>query len=288
MVTLPTRPTILLTGATGTIGAAVRRSVAQLDAKLLFGTRQPRSPDERAVDFSDRDGLVAAFTGVDLLFLLLPLVPNKLQLAENAIWAARQAGVKQIVRSSGMGADAASPYELLALNGAIDEQVRASGLAWTILRPNSFMHNFINYFGDMIRGGALYLPQGEGATSLIDVADIGAAVAAILAQPQQHQGQIYTLTGPAALTNSEAMHTLAQASGRAIDYVAVDEATAAAAMAGMGLPQPLIQWMLSWHRASRDGQAAAVTTTVTTLTGQPPRTLAQFAQQHAALWAAAA
>lgn len=281
---LATTPTILITGASGTIGSALRHALAGLDGKLLFGTRQPRAANERAVDFTDREALVEAFHGVDLLFLLLPLVPGKLQLAENAIWAARQAGVKQIVRSSGMGADAASPYSLFALNGAIDELVINSGLAWTIIRPNSFMQNYVTYFGQIVRDGALYLPQGDGASSLIDVADIGRAVAAVLASPERHQGQIYDLTGPEAVTNSQAMATIGQAVGHPVSYIAIDDASAHAAMKGMGLPEVMIDWMLSLHRAVRDGACAAVTNTVRDLTGSAPRSLARFAAEHAAVW----
>ena len=79
-----------------------------------------------------------------------------------------------------------------------------SGLAYTIVRPNSFMQNYINYFGGMIRDQqSIFLSQGQGRISLIDVRDIAAVDAEILASPETHRQKVYDLTGPEALNNEE-------------------------------------------------------------------------------------
>jgi uncharacterized protein YbjT (DUF2867 family) len=128
-----TRNHILVTGATGTIGRAL---VAELQARGADFAVMSSRPAAGAVhgDFADVASLEQAFRGVDTLFLLLPLVPGKVALAQNALKAARAAGVRHIVRSSGAGADADSPVSIAALQGQIDALVAASGIAHTFLR----------------------------------------------------------------------------------------------------------------------------------------------------------
>jgi uncharacterized protein YbjT (DUF2867 family) len=102
---------ILVTGASGNIG---RELVAQLKARGADYAVMSSKQAAGAVrgDFADRASLERAFKGFDTLFLLLPLVPNKVELAKNAIAAAKSAGIRHIVRSSGLGADAQSPGSL--------------------------------------------------------------------------------------------------------------------------------------------------------------------------------
>ena len=110
---------ILVTGASGNIGrpllaalTAQNANVKAMSSKAIAATATATATataNSVAGDFADPTSLQRAFAGIDTLFLLLPLVPNKLDLARNAVAAAKAAGVKHIVRSSGAGADASSP-----------------------------------------------------------------------------------------------------------------------------------------------------------------------------------
>ncbi len=273
---------ILVTGATGAIGS---RLVARLNELGADFTTMSSKPGQGAQgDFADAASLTRAFTGIDTLFLLLPLAPHKLQLADNAIAAARAAGVKHIVRSSGAGADADSPVSLAQLQGRIDAKVVASGIAYTLLRPSGFMQNWITFTAAQVKAGAVYAPHGNGAQSVIDARDIADAAAAVLTQPAAHAGKIYNLTGAEALTDAQMLAAISAAIGRTVQFVDVPESAAQQAMNDMGMPAVMIGWFMSLNHVIKQGWAAGLTDDVLHLTGHAPRRFADFARDNAAAW----
>jgi NAD(P)H dehydrogenase (quinone) len=275
---------ILVTGASGTIGSALVERLRTVGADFAVMSSRKRAPGAVSGDFADLDSLSAAFAGVDTLFLLLPLVPNKLQLAANALAAAQAAGVRHIVRSSGAGADAASPVSLGRLQGQIDDMIAASGIPYTLLRPVGFMQNWIHHNAGQVRAGTFHAPHGDGAQSMVDVRDIADAAAVVLADPAAHAGRAYTLTGDDVLTSAQVVAVLSAAAGREIRYVDVPEAAAVQAMRGMGTPEVVIDWLMSLSHATKQGWTAETTGDVLRLTGHPPRRFADFAIEHRAVW----
>lgn len=276
-----TRNHILVTGASGTIGSAL---VAELKARGAdFAVMSSKAgPGTVLGDFNDSASLERAFQGVDTLFLLLPLVPGKVEMAQRAVQAARAAGVRHIVRSSGAGADASSPVALAKLQGDIDAMVAESGIAYTFLRPNGFMQNWVTYSIQALKSGTFYAPHGEGAQSLIDARDIAAVAAAVLCDPAPHAGQAYTLTGPEALTDAQMVAQIGAAAGHPIQYVDVPEAAAREAMAGM--PPVMVEWFMSLNYIIKQSWAAGVTSEVQRLTGKAPRRFSDFVAENAAAW----
>lgn len=279
---------ILVTGASGTIGSRLVEHLRSRGADFAVMSSRPGHsvPGVRTVvgDFADPASLRQAFAGIDTLFLLLPLVPHKLELARNAVAAAQAAGVKHIVRSSGAGADADSPVALARLQGQIDALVSASGLATTFLRPAGFMQNWVNFSANQVKAGTYYAPHGTGAQSLIDARDIADAAAAVLLDPAAHAGKVYTLTGSEALTNPQMLAIISKAIGREVRYVDVPESAAQQAMQGMGLPPALVEWFMSLNHVIKQGWAAGITGDVQQLTGHAPRRFADFVQENAAAW----
>lgn len=132
-------------------------------------------------------------------------------------------GVRRIVLASGRGIDnpdyAKDSGGVLEGILASEAAVRESGLEWTISRPGWFAQNFSEgFFADAVRAGELRLPAGDGAASFVDAEDIAAVVVAALTE-DQHAGRIYELSGPRAVTPTEAVATISEASGRAVRYV---------------------------------------------------------------------
>ncbi|KNZ33144.1 MAG: nucleoside-diphosphate sugar epimerase [Methylibium sp. NZG] len=281
---------ILVTGASGHIGTELVNLLKARGADFAVMSSRPGSAAAGVLgipgDFADPASLQRAFSGFDTLFLLLPLVPNKLELARNAVQAAKAAGVRHIVRSSGAGADAASPVSLARLQGSIDQLVVESGIAHTFLRPATFMQNLVNFSAAQIKGGTLYAPHGDGAQSLVDVRDIAECAAVVLADPAAHAGQAYTLTGGEAFSNAQQMALVSRAIGRPVAYVDVPEAAAVEAMQGMGVPAPLIGWFMSLNHVVKQGWAAGISGDVAALTGHPPRRLEAFIAENVAAWRA--
>lgn len=279
---------ILVTGATGTIGSALVRALQARGADFAVMTSKPATRTDGVpvvvADFADRASLDRAFASVHTLFLLLPLVPNKRVLARHAVDAAQAAGIKHIVRSSGAGADSQSPVAIARLQGEIDDMVRASGIPFTLLQPNSFMQNHVTFNAAQIRAGAYYAPHGNSATSVVDARDVADAADAVLSNPAAHAGKHYTLTGPEALTDAEQMAEISRALGRTVKYVDVPDAAAVDAMNQYGVAPELIEWLMSLHHVIKQGWAAGVTTDVQALTGQAPRTFAAYAREHVSAW----
>ncbi|OQA34042.1 MAG: NAD(P)H azoreductase [Betaproteobacteria bacterium ADurb.Bin341] len=279
---------ILITGATGTIGSEV---VKALKARGLEFAAMSSRPDQMidgkpAVfgNFARPETLRQAFRGIDTLFLLQPLAPEMAEFGINAVDAAKAAGVRHIVRSSGGGADPDSPFAIAKVHGQVDRYVQESGLGWTLLRPNAFMQNFLTYYLEQIRSGAYYKPNGDGATSLVDVRDIAECAAAVLADPAAHAGRIYTLTGGEALTNSAQMAAISAAIGKEVRYVDVPEAAAVEAMTGLGFPPKVIDWLMSLNAVIKAGYAAGLSNDVRQLTGHAPRRFTDFVRENAAAW----
>lgn len=279
---------ILVTGASGHIGSELIKRLQSrgADFAAMVSKSGREVPGVKVVvgDFGDAASLQRAFKGFDTLFLLLPLVPQKLELARNAVQAAKAASIKHIVRSSGAGADPASPVSLARLQGAIDAIVTDSGIACTFLRPSGFMQNLVNFSAAQIKAGTYYAPHGQGAQSLVDVRDIADCAAAVLVNPAAHAGKAYTLTGAAAFNDTQQMALISKATGRTVSYVDVPEAAAIDAMKGMGMPDVMVDWFMSLNHVIKQGWAAGLSPDVQQLTGHAPRRLEDFIAENAVAW----
>ena len=277
--------TVLVTGATGTIGRDVTKQLARKGAAVRAGVRdQAKARKQFAVDialatfdFEDAPSFRDALEGVEKVFLLPPLMPNQTEVTNAFVDAAKRAGGRHIVKLSAIGADASQPYTFGKWHAANEQHIRESGLAFTFLRPNSFMQNFMNYFPP--RDGTIYLPWGNGKASLVDTRDI-AAVAAEALTSDRHKGKTYTLTGPAALGIAEVASILSETADREINYIDVPESAARDGMLQAGLPQWQVEPLLELHAANKQNRWTAVTADVEKVTGNPPTDFAQFARDR--------
>lgn len=288
--------TILVTGATGTVGTQLIKALSNRGLtvragvhSLIKGERLKQlNPDVQLVeiDYHKPETLRVALTGVTRLCLITPFSEDQVELAKGVIDAAREAGVEQVVRLSAAGADAEPGIQLGRWHREVEQYLAQSGLGYTILRPGSFMQNFANYNADSIcHEGKLYMPLGEGQVSYIDARDIAATAAHILAaDTQAHQGQAYTLTGPAALSTTEVAAAIGEATGQPVSYVDVSEEAAAQSMTAS--PAWMRDAMLELHGLAKAGYAAGTTSTVEEITGCPPHTFAQFAHDYSSCFIA--
>src|SRR6267378_6170954 len=193
---------VLVTGATGTIGRDVARQLSGKGVAARAGVRDQAKARKQfgadialvPFDFENEKTFSGALEGVEKVFLLPPLLPNQLEVMNVFVDAAKRAGVRHIVKLSAIGVDEATQPTAVKWHGANEQHIRESGVAFTFLRPNSFMQNFITYFPP--RNGTIYLPCGNGKASFVDVRDI-AAVAAEALTSDGHEGKTYTPTGPA-------------------------------------------------------------------------------------------
>ncbi|TLM92485.1 SDR family oxidoreductase [Hymenobacter jeollabukensis] len=282
----------MVTGATGTVGAELVRALSNRGVHVRAGVHsvikgdrlRQFNPEVQLVelDFQRPETLGVALTGVDRVFLLVPLAETQVEDSKRFIDAAKAAGVKQVVKLSVMGAEAEPGIQLGRWHREAEQYLAQSGLPYVILRPNSFMQNFLTYQGASIRGqGRIYQPQGEGRASYIDAFDIAEVAAAILtADVARHHGRAYPLTGPEALSNNEVATIISQTTNHPVQYIDVPEEAARQGM--QGAPQWMIDAIMELNALIRAGYTATITTDVQQLTGRPPRTMQEFVRVHRA------
>ncbi len=283
--------TILVTGATGTVGSEV---VKQLSAKgadvracchTLSKADKIRGPgvEIAEVDYSKPETVEAAFKGVEKLFLLTPLVDNMVEMTAQLVAEAKKAGVKHIVKLSNpdFGADAEARIPPIRWHRQAEKIVKESGIPYTFVRPIGFMQNFINFYGETIEArNAIYTATGEGKQGIVDARDI-ATVAVEALTDSGHEGKIYTITGPEAISYNQAADILSEVLGRKISHVNLPEEDARKGFEEAGLPEWLINTAIEGERITREGRLSAVLPTVEEVTGKKPISFEQFARDYA-------
>ncbi len=286
---------ILITGASGTAGGAVLEAAraASLPLRAMYrsdsdAARAPARVPSVIADFAHPASLARALDGIDRVFLVCGPIPDLVELEGNMIEACRAAGVRHLVLNSALGAGR-FPKSFPSWHMKVEAKLKESGLGHTILRPNGFMQNIALYDAPSIRAqNAFYGALGEARVSLIDVRDVGAAAATILANPAPHAGQTYELNGPEAVSPAEIAARLSRAAGRPIAYVDIPVEKQREAMLGAGMPDWQVTAILELQEYYRSGACAAVDDVLPRLLGHPARTLDAYLRENLSAFAAEA
>ena len=283
-------PTLLVTGATGNSGSELAQLLAARRVPFRAMVRALNEPPARTLaalpgvevvagDFNDAASVATALVGIERAFLLT----NSTAQAETQQLAfvelARQAGVRYLVKQSQWAA-AGSAVRFLRYHAAFEAAVRASGLAYTFLRPNLFMQALLGFKMSIAEQGKFFAAIGEVRISAVDVRDIAAAAAAALTEPG-HENRVYELTGPTALTHAEMAAGLATALHRPVAFMDVPPAAMHDALLGLGMDAWQAEGVIEDYAHYHRGEAATVAAGVHEATGQAPREFAAFARDYA-------
>jgi uncharacterized protein YbjT (DUF2867 family) len=281
---------ICITGAGGTVGREViqQLELARVKFRAAYFSKEKvdaalaNGIDAVIIDYNHPETLRAAFRGCDKLFLLGPNALNQTQLELNAVEAAKAVGVQHIVKQSVMGAEDEA-FSLALIHRPVEKAIEASGMAWTFLRPNSFMQNVVTFMSETIKAESVFFSaSGEAKIAHVDVRDIAAVAVKALTEPT-HAGQAYTLTGPEAMTYDELAQELSAVLGRSISHVSLSPEDLKHGMLAEGMPEAIADRMLDLERYYREDQASRITNDIQQVTGQEPRRFAQYIRDYGSL-----
>ncbi len=283
---------ILVTGATGLNG---RELLHRLSAKGVPARALVRSitraeglsslPKVEIVegDMARPETLAGALRGVDRAMLISSSDPAMLEVQSNLIEAARRAGVKHVVKLSGIMPELDSPFRFARMHAEIERRLEASGMAFTHLRAGEFMPAYFRQAPSIVAKGAMFLPMENAKIASIDVGDI-AEVAATALTSSGHEGKIYPLTGPEALTMAEVAEKLSTATGKTIRYVNVAPEDAKRAQLAAGMPPYMADALAELFAERRKGKEAQVSSVVQMILGRRPISFDEFAMRNASIF----
>jgi len=209
--------------------------------------------------------------------------PGMLDVQTNFIEAARNTGVTHVVKLSGIIPELDSPFRFARMHAEIERRLEVSGLAFTHLRAGEFMPSYFRQVPSIVAKGALFLPMEDARIASVDVGDI-AEVAAIVLTTSGHEGKIYPLTGPEALTMTEVAAKLSAATGKTIRYVNVTPEDAKKARLAAGMPPFLVDALDELFAERRRGKESVVFPMLETLLGRPATSFDEFAVRNATVF----
>ncbi|WP_326566204.1 NmrA family NAD(P)-binding protein [Amycolatopsis rhabdoformis] len=286
--------TVLITGAAGGTGRAAVRESLELGLRVRAMVRtvddRARALEAQGVevvvgDFQDITTLRPVVEGSDAAYFVHPIQPGLIQATVNFAQAVKETGGATTVlnlsqRNTGRESAGVSTRETF-----LSQEVFGwSGIDVIHLRPTMFLE-WLTYPWILpnLRRGKLWMPAGAGTSSIVAVADLGRAIAALLNDPSGHVGEIVPLSGPAELNQTQMAAELSGALGREIRYedAALDEFVAV--VAGLGVPAYLVDSIRGIMLDYQAGRLSGFDDNIEKLTGKPPVSIAEFARERAGL-----
>jgi len=281
---------VLVLGGTGTVGSQVVTELLSRGAEVSVLTRDPKKPLPPGVkavagDLLDPSTVRSAFAGMDGVFLLNAVSATECHEGLMAVNGARLGAVKKLVYLSVQDADKAPHLPHFGAKIPVEAAIRASGIPFTILRPNNFFQND-SWYKDAMLGHDVYpQPFGDVGLSRVDVRDIAEA-AAIALTTASADGETVNLAGPEVLTASATAAKWGGVLGRKIAYGGNDlDAWEKQSLAF--LPAFMVfdfRLMYAFFQEKGLKGTPADLARLTALIGHPPRRFDAFAAETARAW----
>lgn len=292
-MTISKTPTILITGATGSVGGELTKLLTRQNIPFRAMVRSIERAGALAshkcaevieADFNNSDQVFSALQGVERAFLLTNSSEQAETQQSSFVDAANRAGVKHIVKLSQWAADENSPVRFLRYHAAVERKIIDSGIAYTFLRPNLFMQGLLGFRDSILRQGKFFAAIGEAKITAVDVRDIAASAAAALTE-DGHTGKIYNLTGPEAVSHGELAEKLSAALKLQVNFIDVPPEAMREALLSFGFPEWQADGLIEDYAHYARGEASEIATGVQTATGKPPRSFGDFTRDYAPAFA---
>lgn len=260
--------TTLVIGGTGKTGRRVAEKLSAQGLPVRVGSRS----GEPAFDWNEPDTWVPALEGVDRVYVTYYpdlAFPGAAEQVGAFAKVAVDNGARRLVLLSGRGEEAAQ---------ASEDNLKASGADWTIVRSSWFNQNFSeSFFLEPVLAGEIALPTADAVEAFVDADDIADVVVAALTD-DKHIGKTYELSGPRLLSYSDVAAELSKATGLQITYVSVTNDEYRAVLRENGLPEEFADLFTM----ILDGRNAHLVHGVEEALGRKPKDFADFAREAAA------
>jgi len=282
---------ILLVGATGALGSEVARRLAGdgVHVRALVRDLQRAAAlresglEVVAGDLGKLETLPQALEGTRVVFLLSSDDPRMAALQGNLVEAAERAGVSRIVKVSAYVAGLGDSTSIGRWHAEVERRIEESGMLFTHLRPFYFMQNFLAFAPSIAYERVFHAPMGSARVAMVDLRDVAAVAARVLTE-EGHEGKVYEISGPEALSFGEAATRLSAALGRTVDYIDVTPEAARGAMVASGVPAWYAEALTELYALLARGCEENVTPVLDEMGVSSPRKFEHFTQEHAEMF----
>lgn len=281
---------ILVTGATGNLGKStieflLKKGVAPNNiAALVRNEDKAIDLKEKGItirigDYDNYQQLVEAFSGIDKLLLISGSdILNRSKQQENAVKAAKEAGVKHILYTSfeRKNETDTSPIHFVAASHIATEAfIKQSGLVYTIFRNNLYLDILPWFFGKNILETGVFLPAGETKAALTLREDMAEAIANVLMN-EGHQNQTYSLSNHENVSMIDIAKSLSEIVGKTITYTNPTTQLYIETLSKANVPSEFIGMFAGFSEAIKQGEFEVSNTDLERLLGRKPITAKQY------------
>lgn len=274
---------ILIMGATGNAGSHAIPSLLAKGVRPIAAVRDIEKAKAKLgedidyvyFDYLDASTWDAALEGVDRVFTIAPPPKKDPAIVRELMKAFKKAGVELILFQSGRTSSIVKGKPL----NEIEADLKKSEQNVCIVRPAWYMQNFHTWTGTTLEDGELCLPSEDAKVSLVNLKDLGDAIAEILTT-DGHAGKEYNITGSVALDHARMADILSGALGRPIVYSNPDAATFINRMKEKGWTEYAAKHTNWLFDRVKEGSETAVSDDFQHLTGKSQRSFAEFAKEE--------
>ena len=278
---------ILVTGATGNVGAAVvdalKLAGQEIIATVVKQEDKRKFPTNKAVvfDFADSNTWESALKDVGKVFLMRPpAIADVKTCLFPFIDLALKKGIKQIVFLSLQGVS----FNPLTPHFKVEKYLMRKKAPYTFLRPNFFMQNLSTFYrGDIAQNDEIFFPAGKGRTAFVDVRDIGGVAAEVFTGPN-HIGKAYTLSGSESLDYHQVAEILSNELGRTITYQNPSVAEYVERLRANGSPEEFIKVQKMLYFVVRHNFSSGTKSDLRKVLGREPMAFKEFVHDYAHIW----
>ncbi|NUN66966.1 SDR family oxidoreductase (plasmid) [Pseudanabaena biceps] len=276
---------ILVTGATGHLGTAVvnnllkKISANQIAAFVRHESKasafREQGVDIRVGNYDDPASLDRAMQGIEKVLLIAGTdETNRLRQHQNVADAAKKAGVECIAYTSRALKDRNTlANKLMEGHFQTEDYIKECGLNHILFRNILYMDTIPQFVGDAkVFDTGINLPTGDGQVPFALRSEMGEAIANALLESDRGN-RIYTLTGSESYSFGDVAATLADLSGKEVNYTSADKSVFEMQMKERGTPETVTQKIVGFLTDIKNGQEEEVSLDMENLLGRSPASL---------------